>query len=122
MDVFTALSDPTRRDILAALRLSARSVNELAEELDVAQPTMSKHLRTLREAGFLSCRVAAQQRIYQLEPARFAEIAEWLEPYRRMWTRHLDKLEEYLDRKEKHDERKALRSSAARGRNRGKRR
>jgi DNA-binding transcriptional ArsR family regulator len=116
MDLFTALADPTRRDILAALQRSARSVNELAAELDVSQPTMSKHLKALREAGFLSCRVAAQQRIYQLEPARFQEIAAWLDPYRRMWNRHLDELEAYLERKEHQDERKTVRAAAARGR------
>ena len=58
---------------------------------------MSKHLKVLREAGFVSARVAAQQRIYRIEAAPFSELDRWLEPYRRLWTRHLDALERHLD-------------------------
>jgi DNA-binding transcriptional ArsR family regulator len=114
MDTFTALAEPTRRLILAELRRSAKSVNELAERLELSQPTTSKHLKVLREAGFLSSRVAAQQRIYQLEPDPFKEFAKWLEPYQRLWTKHLDALERHLDRKEKHDASRSV--SARRGR------
>jgi DNA-binding transcriptional ArsR family regulator len=104
VDIFTALSDPTRRAILTRLRRVPRSVNDLAEELELSQPTTSKHLKVLREAGFLSCRVAAQQRIYQLERSRFDELGAWLESFRRSWKRHLDALEDYLDEeKETHE-------------------
>jgi len=108
MDPFAVLGDPTRREILAQLHEAPRSVNELVESLDISQPTMSKHLKVLREAGYLSCRVAAQQRIYQLERTRFDELGAWLDPFRRMWTQHLDALERYLDGKEKKDERKRV--------------
>lgn len=104
MDVFTVLADATRRGILAELQRSARSVNELADALEISQPATSKHLKVLREAGFLSVEVAAQQRIYRLERERFDEIEAWLAPYRRLWNAHLDALERHLDRKEqKHD-------------------
>jgi DNA-binding transcriptional ArsR family regulator len=114
MDTFTALAEPTRRLILVELRRSAKSVNELAARLDISQPAMSKHLKVLRDAGFLSSRIAAQQRIYQLEPGPFKEIAKWLEPFQRMWTKHLDALEAHLDRKEKRDEKRSVPARRAR--------
>lgn len=101
MDVFEALGAPPRRRILTELRRSARSVNELVEALDAAQPAVSKHLKVLREAGFVSVRGEGAQRIYSLEPAAFRELDEWLAPYRRLWTRHLEALERHLGRKEK---------------------
>jgi len=76
-------------------------VNELVSVLSVLQPAVSKHLKVLRGAGFVSVRGEGQQRIYQLEPARFRELEAWLAPYRQLWTRHLDALERHLDRKEK---------------------
>jgi DNA-binding transcriptional ArsR family regulator len=97
MDAFGALAEPTRRRILEELRTSERSVGELGTSLAVSQPTVSKHLKVLREAGFVSVRVAAQQRIYRLEAAPFRELAVWLEPYRELWDRHLDRLEAHLD-------------------------
>ena len=98
VDAFTALAEPTRRRILDELRGGDRSVNELVQTLAVGQPTVSKHLKVLREAGFVSCRTAAQQRIYRIEPSRFAELDEWLQPYRRLWTTHLDALARHLDK------------------------
>lgn len=100
MDIFTVLAESTRRDILAELQRSPRSVNELSASLRVSQPTMSKHLKVLRDAGFLSCRVAAQRRIYRLEREPFAQVDAWLEPYRALWSRHLDALEQHLDQME----------------------
>jgi DNA-binding transcriptional ArsR family regulator len=100
MDAFEALAAPSRRRILGVLRRSPRSVNQLVDAIAVNQPTISKQLKVLRAAGFVSCRIAAQQRIYQLEPEAFREVEAWLKPYRRLWTRQLDALERYLDRKE----------------------
>jgi DNA-binding transcriptional ArsR family regulator len=97
VDTFTALAEPTRRRILAELRIGDRSVNELVQTLAVGQPTVSKHLKVLREAGFVSARVAAQHRIYRIEAAQFAVLERWLEPYRRLWTTHLDRLDRHLD-------------------------
>jgi DNA-binding transcriptional ArsR family regulator len=96
-DAFTVLAEPTRRRILDELRGSDRSVGDLVQALAVSQPAVSKHLKVLREAGFVSSRTAAQQRIYHLEPGRFRAVDDWLAPYRRLWTRHLDKLERHLD-------------------------
>lgn len=100
MDAFVVLAEPTRLRILDQLRTSDRSVGELVEALAVSQPTMSKHLKVLREAGFVSSRTAAQQRIYRIEARRLQALDEWLEPYRRLWTRHLDALERHLDNQE----------------------
>ena len=100
MDHLTALAEPTRRRIVDELRTSDRSVGELADALSVSQPAMSKHLKVLREGGLVSCRTAAQRRIYRIEPEPFRELDEWLAPYRRLWTRHLDALERHLDEQE----------------------
>jgi DNA-binding transcriptional ArsR family regulator len=105
VDPFTALAEPTRRRIVAELRHSARTVNELAETLAIGQPSVSKHLKVLREAQFVSCRGDAQRRIYTLEAAPFKAMEEWLEPYRKLWSEHLDALERHLDRKHKEHKR-----------------
>lgn len=97
VDAFAVLAEPTRRHILDELRTSERSVGELVASVAISQPTMSKHLRVLREAGFVSCRTAAQQRIYRIEASPLQELDDWLEPYRALWNRHLDALERHLD-------------------------
>jgi DNA-binding transcriptional ArsR family regulator len=97
MDSFAVLAEPTRRRILDELRRAESSVGELVTTLDVSQPTMSKHLKVLREAGFVSVRIAAQQRVYRIELAPLVNVDEWLEPYRQMWNKHLDALERHLD-------------------------
>src|SRR4051794_17829492 len=94
---FAVLAEPSRRGILDALVEGERSVGQLVHALDLSQPTVSKHLRVLRDAGFVSSRVDTQRRIYRIEPAPFAELDRWLEPYRRLWDRHLDALERHLD-------------------------
>lgn len=96
-DAFGVLAEPTRRRILDALRVADQSVNELSRSLSVSQPTMSKHLKVLREAGFVTCRIAAQQRIYGIDPQPLRRLDAWLAPYRSLWTRHLDALESYLE-------------------------
>jgi DNA-binding transcriptional ArsR family regulator len=98
--VFAVLAEPTRRRILDVLRGSDRSVGDLVRSLRISQPTMSKHLKVLREAGFVSCRTAAQQRIYRIDVRPFRTVDDWLAPYRRMWTDHLDALEQHLDSQE----------------------
>jgi DNA-binding transcriptional ArsR family regulator len=100
-DAFAILAEPTRRRILDELRLSERSVGELVGRLDLAQPAVSKHLRVLRDSGFVSCRTAAQQRIYRIEPRPLRRVDAWLAPYRRLWAKHLDALERHLNEQEK---------------------
>lgn len=97
VDAFAVLAEPTRRRILDVLRTSERSVGELVASVAISQPSMSKHLRVLREAGFVSSRTAAQQRLYRIEPGPLESLDEWLAPYRRLWNRHLDALERHLD-------------------------
>jgi DNA-binding transcriptional ArsR family regulator len=99
-DVLTVLAEPTRRRIVDALRHAEASVSDLVTALEMSQPAVSKHLRVLRDAGVVSSRTAAQQRIYRLEPGPFRELDQWLAPYRRLWTHHLGELERHLDEKE----------------------
>jgi DNA-binding transcriptional ArsR family regulator len=100
VDAFAVLAEPTRRRILDELRQSESSVGELVERLEVSQPTMSKHLKVLRETGFVSRRHEAQQRIYRIEARPFEALDAWLAPYRRLWAHHLDALERHLDNQE----------------------
>jgi DNA-binding transcriptional ArsR family regulator len=122
MDPFGVLAAPARRAILAELQRQPSSVNELVAAVAEAQPSVSKHLKVLREAGFVSCTGAAQQRIYVLEAAPFRELDAWLAPYRRLWERHLDALEQFLDHKEKQDEAKRVPPRPAGRRHRARRR
>jgi DNA-binding transcriptional ArsR family regulator len=100
MDALAVIAEPSRRRILDLLRVRECSVGELVQRLAMSQPAVSKHLTVLREAGVVSSRVAAQQRIYRLEPAAFRELDAWLAPYRTLWTTSLDALERHLDSKE----------------------
>jgi DNA-binding transcriptional ArsR family regulator len=94
---FEVLAEPTRRRILDLLLDGPRAVGELVKRLKVSQPGVSKHLRVLREAGLVSVRSEAQRRIYEIRPEPLEEVAEWLEPYRRLWSERLDALERHLD-------------------------
>ena len=94
---FELLAAPTRRRVLDQLRAGERSVGELVERLNMSQPAVSKQLRVLREAGLASVRVAAQRRIYRLEPDRLREVDEWLAPYRAFWNERLDAMERTLE-------------------------
>ena len=99
-EIFTVLAEPTRIKILNELRDCERSVGELVGALELSQPSVSKHLKVLRDAGFVSSRIAAQQRIYRIQSRPFRALDTWLEPYRRLWEKHLDALESHLDNKE----------------------
>ena len=94
---FAVLAEPTRRELLDLLRDGERSVRELVDRLDMSQPAVSKHLRVLREAGLVEVRPDAQRRLYRLRLEPFAEIDEWLAPYRELWARSLDRLEQHLE-------------------------
>jgi DNA-binding transcriptional ArsR family regulator len=96
--VFNVLAEPSRRAILGLLADSERSVGEIEQQLHLPQPTVSKHLRVLREAGFVSARVDAQRRLYRLRPEPLMELDSWLAPFRRFWSAHVDALEQHLDR------------------------
>ncbi len=95
---FAVLAEPNRRAILSLLASSERSVGELEEELQMPQPSVSKHLRVLRDSGLVEARVDAQRRLYRLRPEPLMELDAWLEPFRRFWSAHIDALESHLDR------------------------
>jgi len=95
---FAIIAEPNRRAILSLLLSSERSVGELEHELRLSQPSVSKHLRVLREAGFVESRIEAQRRLYRLRPEPLMELDAWLVPFRRMWTKHVDALERHLDK------------------------
>lgn len=95
--VWAALNDPHRRAVLTLLRQRPHAVGELVGALSLSQPTTSKHLRVLREAGLVRVLPAAQRRIYALDPAPLAELDAWLAPYRALWNDHLDALGRHLD-------------------------
>jgi DNA-binding transcriptional ArsR family regulator len=97
---FEVVAEPTRRRILDLLRERERPVGELVTSLRLSQPGVSKHLRVLRDAGLVDVRKDAQRRLYGVRAEPLAEIDEWLEPYRRLWTDRLDALERHLDSKE----------------------
>jgi DNA-binding transcriptional ArsR family regulator len=98
--VFDIIAEPNRRAILSLLVSSQRSVGEIERQLRMPQPTVSKHLRVLREAGFVESTVDAQRRVYRLKPEPLQEVDAWLAPFRRFWSAHVDALERHLDRME----------------------
>ena len=96
--VFEIIAEPNRRAILGLLVSSQQSVGEIERQLHMPQTTVSKHLRVLREAGFVECTVDAQRRLYRLKPEPLQEIDAWLAQFRQFWSVHIDALEHHLDR------------------------
>ncbi len=96
--VFEIIAEPNRRAILKLLVSSQQSVGAIERQLAMPQPTVSKHLRVLREAGFVESTVDAQRRLYRLRPEPFQEVEAWLAPFRALWSAHVDALERHLDR------------------------
>jgi DNA-binding transcriptional ArsR family regulator len=94
---WAALIEPHRRALLELLRQRSRTVGELVDALGLTQPTTSKHLRVLRDAGLVRSATDGQRRVYRLDPAPLAELDAWLEPYRSVWNAHLDALGAHLD-------------------------
>ena len=96
--VFEIIAEPNRRAILSLLASSQQSVGEIERQLRMPQPTVSKHLRVLREAGVVESTVDAQRRLYRIKPESLRELDAWLEQSRRFWSAHVDALERHLDR------------------------
>jgi DNA-binding transcriptional ArsR family regulator len=101
LSAFEVVAEPNRRAILTFLGSSERSVGEIERKLRLSQPSVSKHLRVLREAGFVESRIDAQRRLYRVRPEPLKELDAWLVPFRRFWSRHVDALERHLERMEK---------------------
>ncbi|MGB2621793.1 MAG: metalloregulator ArsR/SmtB family transcription factor [Candidatus Acidiferrum sp.] len=116
--VFEIIAEPNRRAILGLLVSSQQSVGEIESRLGMTQPTVSKHLRVLREAGFVESTVDAQRRLYRLKPGPFQEVDAWLEKFRRFWSDHVDALERHLDRMEQAEATKSKTKKRGRGPNR----
>ena len=116
--VFEIIAEPNRRAILSLLVLSEQSVGEIERQLRMSQPTVSKHLRVLRDAGFVESTVDAQRRFYRLRPEPFQQVDAWLAQFRRFWSAHIDALERHLDRMDQSTSAKKKTTGKRRGPNR----
>lgn len=109
VETFAALGEPTRLRIVELLRSGPRPVNDIGERLELTQPQVSKHLRTLKQAGLVDVQAVAQQRFYELRAKPLRDLHDWLERYRQLWDARFDELDELvseLRRKETSDARK----------------
>ena len=120
--MFEIIAEPNRRAILSLLVSSQQSVGEIESQLGMTQPTVSKHLRVLREAGFVESTVDAQRRLYRLKPEPFQEVDMWLAQFRKFWSGHLDALERHLDRMEQSTDRAMNRATSSKVKTRRSRR
>ena len=98
VSVFEVIAEPNRRAILGLLVSSDQTVGDLERQLRMSQPTVSKHLRVMRDAGVVESTIDAQRRVYRVRPERLQELDAWLSPFRRLWTKHVDALERHLER------------------------
>ena len=96
MDTFTALADPTRRQIIESLAAGESSFGDLADQFEMSRPAVSQHLKVLRDAGIVTARADAQRRIYSLTEDSFDEVEEWLGKVREFWSQRLNRLEQLL--------------------------
>lgn len=106
MDTFQTLADPTRFLIVEALLAGERAVNDLVQAVDIHQSGVSRHLRILHEAGFVTVRPEGSQRFYSLRPEPFRELDLWVTRYRRLWEHRLDRMGAELERRQKERARK----------------
>jgi DNA-binding transcriptional ArsR family regulator len=95
-DVFNAVADAHRREVLDALIAGEKAVGEIVNDLSMSQPQVSKHLRVLREVGLVRCRADGRRRLYRLEPARLRPLREWLAAYEQAWNARMDRVDDYL--------------------------
>lgn len=95
---FAVLAEPSRRAILTLLASGERTVGDLESALNLSQPSVSKHLRVLRDAGFVEATIDAQRRVYRIRPEPLQEVDAWMAPFRRYWSARVDALERHLDR------------------------
>jgi DNA-binding transcriptional ArsR family regulator len=96
-DVFNAIAEARRRDILDTLTAGEKAVGAIVDDLSISQPQVSKHLRVLSEVGLVSCRAEGRRRLYRLEPGRLRPMHEWLAKYEREWIDRLDRIDDYLE-------------------------
>jgi len=104
-DVFNAIAEARRRQILDALRAGEKPVGAIVDDLAMSQPQVSKHLRVLSEVGLVRCRVDGRRRLYRLEPASLRPLQEWLANYERAWNDRMDRVDDYLKELQQEGER-----------------
>ena len=95
-DVFNAIAEERRRDVLDTLITGEKAVGEIVKDLSMSQPQVSKHLRVLSEVGLVRCRAEGRRRLYRLEPARLRPLHEWLAQYEQTWNARMDRMDDYL--------------------------
>ncbi len=104
-DVFNAIAEADRRDILDALVAGEKAVGAIVTDLRMSQPQVSKHLRVLSEVGLVRCRADGRRRLYRLEPVRLRPLQDWLVKYEQMWNDRLDRVDDYLQELQQQGER-----------------
>ena len=104
-DVFNAIGDVHRREILDTLIAGEKAVGAIVSDVSMSQPQVSKHLRVLNEVGLVSCRAEGRLRLYRLEPARLRPMHEWLTRYEQAWNDRLDRMDDYLQELQRRDQR-----------------
>lgn len=95
-DVFNAIAEAHRREVLDVLIAGEKAVGEIVTELSMSQPQVSKHLRVLAEVGLVRCRAEGRRRLYRLEPARLQPMRQWLAKYEQAWNDRMDRMDDYL--------------------------
>ncbi|HZT15065.1 MAG TPA: metalloregulator ArsR/SmtB family transcription factor [Gaiellaceae bacterium] len=95
-DVFNAVAEARRREILDTLIAGEKAVGTIVNDLSLSQPQVSKHLRVLSEVGLVRCRAEGRRRLYRLEPARLRPFHDWLAKYEQAWNERLDRMDDYL--------------------------
>src|SRR5215468_8889702 len=95
-DVFNAIAEVRRREILDVLMAGEKAVGAIVADLSLSQPQVSKHLRVLSEVGLVTCRAQGRHRLYRLEPARLRPLHDWVAKYERAWNDRLDRVDDYL--------------------------
>ncbi|NAS11862.1 ArsR/SmtB family transcription factor [Poritiphilus flavus] len=96
-DVFNAIADPTRRSILMSLTKESQNVNALADRFDITRQAVSLHIKYLQQCGVITVKKEGRERYCKLEAQKLSEVADWLEPFRKMWTGKFNQLEDLLD-------------------------
>jgi DNA-binding transcriptional ArsR family regulator len=104
-DVFNAVAEAHRREILDALMAGEKTVGAIVNDLSMSQPQVSKHLRVLSEVGLVRCRAEGRRRLYRLEPVRLRPLQEWLVKYEQAWNDRLDRVDDYLQELQQQGER-----------------
>jgi DNA-binding transcriptional ArsR family regulator len=107
LDVFNAIGEARRRDILDTLIAGEKAVGTIVDDLSMSQPQVSKHLRVLSEVGLVRCRAEGRRRLYSVEPARLQPFHDWLAKYEQAWNERMDRMDDYLkelQRKERRDD------------------